>query len=357
MYISFKPNIKEVIKELKIVKLPLIRIQGNPRERGLQHGKQLAERIDKTIQYYKGIFNREDTEIFDAARIYADVIRNFKEEYAIEIEAIAEGAGVHPLWIYALNSRTEILTQFVVDAASITECTAVLFTKAKLLSQTWDWASALEELFVMMHITREDGHKILQVTEPGIIGKIGINSCGLGVTLNFLHMDRKLNGLPIHITLRHFLDSTSLERGMDTLGEYQYGKSSNVIFASKSGEFINLEFADDKVFSSSKGDLFVHTNHFLQSPELNTDEEKIASSRSRYARATELTDQLEQNMESVKKLLGDTNNELPICRKYLPHEDIGDSGTVTAIIMNLEKGQIHATPGNPFENEYKVFEL
>lgn len=333
-------------------KLPRIELHGTPREIGLQHGSLLKDRIKKTITYYHGIFNKPEEEIFDAAMRFKQVISEFNKDYSEEIEGIAEGAGVNSLWIYALNARSEILTQFV------TECTAVYFSGVNLLAQNWDWASALEELMVIMKITREDGHSILQITEPGILAKIGINSAGLGVTLNFLHMDEKLIGLPVHITLRHFLDSSSLRQGLESLGKYKYGKSANIIFANNEGKYYNLEFANDVVHETSDTELFIHTNHFLSDKSLNTDDVKLASSYARYERAKEMVVNIDPSILSIKKILSDsTNNELPICRPYVPHEDIGDSGTVTSIIMDLDKLEIHATPGNPIENDYKIFKL
>lgn len=333
-------------------KLPLIELQGTPREIGLQHGRILKDRIQRTITYYHGIFKKPEEKIFDEAKRFKKVISEFSRAYSDEIEGIAEGAAVDPLWIYALNARSEILTQFV------SECTAMYFSDEKLLAQNWDWAEALEELMVLMKITREDGHTILQITEPGILAKIGINSEGLGVTLNYLHMDHKLGGLPVHVTLRHFLDSSSIQDGLKSLGEYKYGKSGNIIFANNQGKFINLEFADDVVHETSDTSLFVHTNHFLSDKSLNTDDEKLASSYSRYERASNMVVDIEPNIASIKQILSDkTNAELPICRKYIPHEEIGNSGTVTSIIMDLERMEIHATRGNPFDNDYEIFKL
>ncbi|MCY3413006.1 MAG: hypothetical protein INQ03_15315 [Candidatus Heimdallarchaeota archaeon] len=333
-------------------KLPLIVLHGSHREIGIQHGTHLKDRIHKTIEYYHGIFKKTEEEIFDAASIFKDKIKQFNEKYCEEIEAIAEAAEVNPMWIYALNSRTEILTQFV------SECTAFYFTRSSLLVQNWDWAQPLEELFVMMQISYPSGHKILQITEPGIIGKIGINSVGMGVTLNFLHLDGKMSGLPIHITLRHFLDSTSINEAVETLGEFKYGKSSNIILADKQGRFINLEFARDRVYETTEGEYFMHTNHFLHDDALNTDIEKIASSLSRYTVAKRLLEHEDQSIDYAKSILADqSNTELPICRPYIPHEDIGSTGTISSIIMDLKAGQIHATPGSPLENSYKTFTL
>ena len=99
-------------------------------------------------------------------------VSEYSAGYAEEIEGIAQGAAVDPLDIYALNARSEIL------ALPAQECTALCFPDARLLGQNWDWAQDLEELAVLMRIVRSDGHRILMLTEPGMIGKIGMNSAG-----------------------------------------------------------------------------------------------------------------------------------------------------------------------------------
>ena len=146
------------------------------------YSRLLKDRIFKVIEFYQGIFKRNESEIFEVAKVFKKRIKDFNPAYCVEIEAIAEGAEVDPLWIYALNARTEIITRF------INECTAFYFSGSGILSQNWDWAEELEELVVIMKITRPDGHSILQMTEPGIIGKIGFKTSNLGVTLNILHI-------------------------------------------------------------------------------------------------------------------------------------------------------------------------
>eukprot|EP01129_Flabellula_baltica_P013394 TRINITY_DN619_c0_g1_i2.p1 TRINITY_DN619_c0_g1~~TRINITY_DN619_c0_g1_i2.p1 ORF type:complete len:217 (-),score=48.58 TRINITY_DN619_c0_g1_i2:49-699(-) len=206
---------------------------------------------------------------------------------------------------------------------------------------------------VFVRITRPDNHTILQLIEPGMIGKIGMNSKGVGVTLNYLYYKLPEYGLPIHVVLRHFLDSSTLEEGKDTLGSFKYKKTSNIIFGSESGDFINFEFGGDVVYETDTGSVFVHTNHYLMNSTMNNDKADI-DSYERYDRVIEmLSENPKQTTENAKKILKDTaNEEYPICRSYIPDPDLGEYGTLISMFMNLKEGSITATSGYPFENGY-----
>ncbi len=49
----------------------------------------------------------------------------------------------------------------------------------------WDWDREMEDLAVILDIVNEDGHRIMTMTGPSMIGKIGMNSCGLGALFKF----------------------------------------------------------------------------------------------------------------------------------------------------------------------------
>jgi isopenicillin-N N-acyltransferase-like protein len=70
------------------------------------------------------------------------------------------------------------------------ECTSLFCPTNGILAQNWDWDKTLESLMFVQKITRPDRHQLIQLTEPGILGKIGMNSAGLGVCLNILSTGR-----------------------------------------------------------------------------------------------------------------------------------------------------------------------
>ena len=331
---------------------PLLELSGTPKEIGLAHGKALQERIKKTIAFYKTIFKKEDTLILQQAAHFQKVITKTFPQYAEEIEAIAEGAELDPLWIYALNARTEILS------FGTQECTVAYFKEGAILGENWDWAETLESLAVLLKITRPDGHTILMMTEPGIIGKIGLNSAGLGVTLNLLEYPAKLDGVPIHVMLRAILDSSSLAEAQSVILRAPSGKASNVLLGDAEGNSLDVEFAGKDVYRLNPPDpLFVHTNHYL-GPSFPK-KENLASSYVRYERAAELSKELAgKTVAEMKQLLLDQENkELPICRPYLPSRYTSSVGTICSIVMDLPKREMHITKGSPLKHKFEKIGL
>jgi len=331
---------------------PVIEIHGTHHQIGLRHGQLLKDRIRKVITFYHTIFGRSEEKIFSRAMTFENKIANLNPGYIEEMKGIAEGAEVDYRQILALNARSEILTLFV------SECTAISSPATGLLGQNWDWAEELEQLTVVMKISYPNGHQILMITEPGIIGKIGFNSAGLGVTLNFLHAPGQLQGVPIHIMLRALLDSTDQTVGLQLVKKYYSGKGGNIIYSSASKSY-NFEFANEEIFITEVTDHFVHTNHYLIDEELNTKPEKLASSLSRIAITQQnLTDSTTIDLERFKQLLADqTNTELPVCRPYVIDDEIGNVGTVCSIIMDLNQLILYYTPGNPFDHSYISIKL
>ena len=151
-----------------------VAVSGRADERGFQHGRILADRIERTVEFYTRIFGQSASVLVELANHFKQKIREFNGEYATEIESVAEGAGLDSSYIYVLNARSELLS------LKTNECTAIYFQKTGILGQNWDWASVLEPLTVLMRIEHPNGHVIQMITEPGIIGKIGLNSSGIG---------------------------------------------------------------------------------------------------------------------------------------------------------------------------------
>ena len=87
-------------------------------------------------------------------------IRDFSADYAAEIEALSEGAGLPSWQIYALNSRTELIRilKRSKPPAAAKECTTLYFPVTNILGQTWDWAKELHALAVIMEIRRLTAH-------------------------------------------------------------------------------------------------------------------------------------------------------------------------------------------------------
>ena len=322
-------------------------VSGTPDERGFAHGDALSAEIEATIDFYATIFKKTSAEIFSRAKHFRSVIQEYNPAYCEEIESIAAGAKIkEPLWIYALNSRSEILA---LDASvNVNECTALCFRSTALLGQNWDWGRPLEKLAVLMQIRISERHTIQMLTEPGIIGKIGMNSEGIGACLNILLINKPLNGVPIHIVLRSILESRTLEEAKLAIQKSGYGKASNILFGDREGNFNYVEYAGDERFlKQSRAEFMVHTNHYLARP-INPNKGDFCNSYTRFRVAHDKASTLSNfTIDEMKTILTDrSDREYPIWRAYEPDADLQEVGTVATIVMDLKAQQLHIRKGN-----------
>jgi isopenicillin-N N-acyltransferase-like protein len=324
-------------------------IRGTSEELGWQHGSSLALEIRKALEFYRGLFGLSEEALLDAGQKYSGIISEFNPRYAIEIEAIAVGAGLDQRLLFALNSRSEIFNN-----VSVAECTCVFNTKEALLAQNWDWSRLLEDLVVDLSIERPDGHRIRMLTEPGIIGKIGMNNAGLGVCLNILTTDQHLEGVPVHLLLRAILDSNSMDEVEALLREHSGGKASHILVGDSRGRCLSVEFAGQfKHRLQPEAGLLLHTNHYLANEVLNN-AELFPSTRERFSKARALMLNGESR-ESIRAMLLDQSEaELSICRPYTLSEisGFGEVGTVFTLLMDLKRGGMEVRAGSQGDRSF-----
>ncbi len=342
-----------------------IMIIGDAHARGRAHGEQLRDEIATAIDFYRSAFALEDAIVMEQASYFRRVISDFNSDYATEIEGIAEAAGQDTLWLVALNARTEILALKNAKAATsrvANECTSLCFGDTALVGQTWDWGEPLEHLCAVAHLEREDGHRIRMLVEPGMLGKIGMNSAGVGVCLNILTLPgQRLDGLPIHVMLRAILDSISAAGAAATIDSAAAGKSSNVVVADKSGACFEREFAGAETFlPAPHGDtVHVHTNHYC-GREINAPgDPEFYNSRTRMKRAQARIDAAsDHSVESMQGILSDrSDNPYPIFRPYLPDEELVAVGTVATMVMDLKAGDFHIRRGADAHAPFVIYSV
>lgn len=332
-----------------------IQLSGTPKDIGFQHGELLKDQIHHTLSSYKEWFLihlESENNVLDAAKSFKKLIGEYNPDYITEIDHIALGAEVkEPLWLYALNSRTELVVP------QKNECTALVFPLHNIIGQTWDWAQFLEGQFAVMEIEFQSGHKILQLTEAGMIGKIGMNNQGLGLTLNLIRIqDRELKGVPVHIVLRAILESTDIDSAFAEIRRSGNGKASSVIL-SQTGNSVIVEFigteTHQKVIDES---FYVHTNHYLYAPgSIKVAEDSYIDSVYRYSKATDLGKRIrDYTMDEMIKILSDRSNlEYPILADFEPYSLVGSCGTLATVVMDLENACMKIRVGNPSSSVFE----
>jgi isopenicillin-N N-acyltransferase-like protein len=254
--------------------------QVEPRARGEEFGSVHADRINDSIASYSYIYSELIGRKFDFAKDFLSfglealaATRRQAPALCEEMIGIAEGAGIEPAIIGALNARTEILARLRVSYPG--ECSAVAHIDPAgtepLALQNWDWFEPAADNWLVWEIPHRDGSMTTTFTEFGMLGKIGINSHGVGALFTILrHANDGANiGFPVHVAARWALDTgKNITTAMRSLALVKVSASSSITLVSNeanSRTAVGFELyprGPGIVFPNDKG-LLVRTNHFL----------------------------------------------------------------------------------------------
>ena len=318
----------------------ILELQGSTGEIGCQHGEALRDEIKLCLEIYQEVIGTPFSKLGARAEAFRGVVGTNTPNLLAELDGIARGADVAAADIMLLNARSELMS--VADG-----CTAVYQPKISALAQTWDWMEALEDLFVVLKIERRDGHQIATVSEPGMLAKIGVNSAGLGCTLNFLYSPGEHTGTPVHFLLRSVLDTSDMCSALNCIETRVPGQTGNIMIGTDQGVGTNIELAGMACSMHPLAEKpFVHTNHHLTKDISAGDLTENSHARYRVAQAKAAESNL--SIEKIESILSDTSNvEHPICSTYQPK--LGTQiGTVCTVIMDLDNRSLKVRKGpNP----------
>jgi isopenicillin-N N-acyltransferase-like protein len=258
----------------------VVTVQGTPEERGRQYGAQARDLIRTAIGGYEEVFAHytgwDWPTVRRHARRFTRPVAEFAPNSAREIIAIAEGAGVEPADILALNTRSEVM--FAAPDPSRPpaplECTsfALLARRTEsgrpLAGQNWDWIEQVRATTVLLDVRRDDGPDFATIVEAGMLAKVGVNASGVGLCTNTLISDGDEGriAVPYHVLLRSVLDS---EHGADAAGRIKSASranSANYLITDPSGFCVDLETspAEDGWRELLPEDgVLTHANHFI----------------------------------------------------------------------------------------------
>jgi isopenicillin-N N-acyltransferase-like protein len=218
------------------------------------------------------------------------------------------------------------------------------------------WMTAQKQNLIITTIIQPNKPTIYQVTEAGIIGKIGLNSSGVGTLLNAI----KVHGvdstrLPVHFGLRMALESTSVEEAVQQLEGYGMAASAHILLADPSSS-LGLEFTKSTFaycIPDSKGRV-IHANHLLLEHPGETDTVWLKDSLTRVRTMAENVGKLdkETGWKDFSGLFEDEQN-LPgaICRTETTESG---SGTLFNIVMDLKAKKAVVRLGRPTEVEETI---
>lgn len=250
-----------------------------------------------------------------------------------------------------MNVRTEIAFGLARDG-----CTAIFWKTdmSSFLAQNWDWQEEQQRNLINLSISQKGKPAISMITEAGIIGKIGLNSRGVGVCLNAIRAQGvDFQRLPCHLALRTCLESTSTEEAVLVLRKAGLASACHITLAdSESAVGLECSHVDIVELGMEQG-ILTHTNHYLKPHHGVEDLMALKDSPTRFERINQLVrEQTKRHLdigtlglEDILSLLKDEAN-LPtaICRSKTNDSSIA---TLFNIVMDLKNRRAEVVTGKP----------
>jgi isopenicillin-N N-acyltransferase-like protein len=227
------------------------------------------------------------------------------------------------------------------------------------MANTRQWMNAQKLNLIITKITQPNKPTISQITEAGIIGKIGFNSAGVGTLLNAI----KVHGvnptrMPVHFGLRMALESSSATEAIRKLESYGMASSAHILIAD-ANTAVGLEFTKSTFARCLPDELqrVVHANHLLLPHSDETDTVWLKDSVDRVVTMTENSGKVgaggrEPSWEEISRLFEDEQNHpTSICREETPKNA---SGTLFNIVMDLKEKRAVIRMGRPTRVEETI---
>ncbi len=338
----------------------------SPRDRGLHFGHAHREPIARTVQTYTELFARvspgapPDLDCYGASALTR--IEQWAPDLALELRGIALGAGLPVTTLAALNARTEILAALRVTGGTTVpgECSTIVAVGSgpTVAIQNWDWFAGMADNWLVWQIEHLDGRRTTTVTEYGILGKIGVNSAGVGTLFNILHhRDDGLGpvGVPVHVIARAVLDgAVDVSSALSIVTSATVSASTALTVAGPHDQAVTAEIwpGGPSIVAPVAG-LLLHTNHFLNADPAAGDTEP-----------TNAPDTLAR-YDALRHRLGGRDSDLDIAGAMAAltdhsggsdsvccHRDdslpVGEQyQTLATVRLDLDSGDVHCTAGTP----------
>lgn len=210
------------------------------------------------------------------------------------------------------------------------------------------------ENLICLKIEKSDGLRIQMITEAGIIGKISLNSSGVGCTLNALKAHGvSYDKLPCHLALRTVMESSSREAAVQSLVRAGVASACHILVADATGG-TGLECSSEDLvkLEMNKEGIVTHTNHFVLKHKASVIEvpDWLPDTRFRLNRINQLLNgaKEEEPTTTVAAVLLKDETEgdgAAICRSSKSAKDTVE--TLFSIVMDLDQKKARVAVGMP----------
>lgn len=340
---------------------------GSPREIGRSFGEACREEI---VQFYgyrlenaiaqakqHGGRDVDEAAVLQAAERCIPPTREYHPEGMHELEGVAEGAGLTPAKILAMNGLTDLrdVLAWSGEFEQFGGCTSFIVSEDQtedgkvICGQTWDLATDNMPYVLAVHRRPTGAPETWTLTTVGCLSLIGINGAGVAVgTTNLRTLDARA-GVTYLSIIHKALSTTSLDAGVEAVTSAQRAGGHFYYLADGQGGAAAIECSARQadVTRVARGG-YVHTNHCLvaQNKEIEGNT-PAASSHARQDRMTQLiaARSPHNTVADLQRFLGDRENG----ENAISRTDFNGISSNGAVVMVPELGTISACHGVPHE--------
>jgi predicted choloylglycine hydrolase len=368
---------------LKKTDVPVIKLDGNPYDRGLQHGRQLQVEIKEVFSKWKAnirhaIKGDPDSVLtaFLRATDFERSTKKFAPELWEEVKGIAAGSGqsfndvfafqlVDEFWVY-LDSVFNLKNHHCSSLG-----VAATLNHPAYLAQNTDLEGYMHGYQVLLHIgaTKTEPEQYI-VSCAGLVALNGLNDRGIGICVNTLmELKASTDGLPVAFIIRKILNTVNGTDALSFLKTVNHASGQNYIlgivdsvydFEASSGQVVRF------IPKVGNGSVVYHTNHALVNHEVKdwyqryhqrvlAGETRTQNSESRFSSLESrlAIDSEEISVEIIKNTLRAKDDKLnPVCRPYRQ----GAGFTFSSVVFTLGGTKsVQLTYGSPDKAEYREY--
>ncbi len=355
------------------MKLQLLDLPEDPRQRGEAHGEALREEANTLYQAHldqlvaQPAFAARGITDDASYQAYAARFRPHAENYAphlwTELEGIAAGARMTVNQVLAQNLYLESYDISHPTAPAVPGgCTAWAHRRASngavaeqsaVVGQTYDMSKIYEPAAFALK-TRSNGVEVLALSFAGALGANGMSSAGFAVVINKLYGTDSRLGVPYTFIIRAMLEQPRPGDALACLLGCERAGSMNYIIGDGGGLLFNIE-SSATGWENLQGpeNYAVHANHFIGSHGRKFEARDFSGfgchSLTRYARSQQLLAALPERPqhEDYRAILCDRHNEpWGIYTKEPASGSIKGLRTVASVIFEPASGQAWMSSGN-----------
>ena len=297
----------------------------SPLQWGLEHGETYKVAIKELFEIRKTLMLAKNPalarKLDELAMEQFEHSKKFAPDIALEIEGIAQGAGLSLTDIVILNNYTDFRDIILPEEG----CSSVhIQTPDQVLAgQTWDMHRSAKNYMCLIHVPETINHsEQLVLTLVGCVGLMGVTTNNTLIGVNNINTANAKTGLIWPLLVRRVLEQKTLGDMRATLMHAPVTSGHNYLISSpEGGEHLEITpSVSEKVGALLKGQIggIFHTNHCLGS-EIQKLEDKTSMSSTTFNRWELLSKKTYKvrDLEDFKNLLTD-HDEYPksICSHY-----------------------------------------